>query len=49
MPDSNELEVTLGVDVGHVPSILLKVKRETKRATYFDVAHFVPFFVLTTF
>ena len=45
MPDSNELEVTLGVDVGHVPSILLKVKRETKRQNLLWCCAFCHFFL----
>lgn len=44
MPDSKELEVTLGVDVGHVPSILLKVKRETKRQNLLWCCAFCHFF-----
>lgn len=44
MPDSKELEVTVGVDVGHVPSILLKVKRETKRQNLLWCCAFCHFF-----
>lgn len=47
MPDLNDPGLDVGL--GHAPSTLLKVKREAKRGTYFDVAHFVTFLFLPHF